>query len=135
MAVPVTGRVQHAPASPLFPLRLPIAIAIVTVFGLAGAAIDVMVHQEVRLVFGIGFGIGCGLAAMLVRREDVVRTIIWIPIVYFALLLIGTGLSGGNRPVNWLVLAIVFKAPVVVIGWGTAVAIGILRAITARRRD
>jgi hypothetical protein len=135
MAVPVTGQVQRAPASPLFPLSLPIAVAIVAVFGIAGAAIDVLAHQEVRLVFAIGFGIGCGIAAILVRREDVVRTVIWIPIVYFALLLIGTGISGGNRPVNWLVLAIVFKAPVVVIGWGAAVAIGILRAIAARRTD
>lgn len=134
MAVPVTGRVQHAPASSLLPLRLLPAIAIVTAFGLAGAAVDVVLGNEVRLSFGIGFGIGSALAALLVVRRDILRTIIWIPLVYFLLLLIGTGISGNKNPAEWLVLAVVFKAPVVMIGWSVAVVIGIVRAIAARSR-
>jgi hypothetical protein len=133
MAVPVTGHVQRSSAPSMFPMRLTLAVAVVAAFGLAGAAIDVILGNEVRVTFGIGFGIGAAIAALLVDRRDVVRTIIWIPIVYFVLLLIGTGISGNSHPGSWLVLAIVFKAPVVMIGWSVAVVIGIGRAIAARR--
>jgi len=133
MAVPVTGHVQRVSGAAPFPFSLLPAIVLVAVFGLLGAAVDVVLGQEVRLYFGIGFGIGCGLAALLVRREDILRTIIWIPLVYFALLLIGTATSGHSHPGSWLVLAVVFKAPVVMIGWGTAVVIGIARKIATRR--
>jgi hypothetical protein len=136
MAVPVTGHVQRAPASSsLFPLGLLPAIALITIAGLAGAALDVILGNEVRLWFGVGFGIGAGVATLIVDRRDIVRTIIAVPLAYSVLLLIGTGISGGSDPLEWLILAIVFKAPVVMIGWSVAVVIGLGRTIAARSRS
>jgi hypothetical protein len=121
---------SHGAMFPLSPLR---ALVVAGVCGAIGAAVDTAVGSyEVRTIFAVGFSIGAALAMLLVERRDMIRTLVWIPLVYVLLLLIGAAISGRSTAVSWFVLAFVFKAPVVLIATATAIVVAGLRAMLHR---
>lgn len=128
------GQITRRGADALFPLPTWQALAVATFFGLLGAAADTMLSNEVRTLFAVGFSLGAALAVLLVRRPDIVRTIVWLPLIYLVLLLIGAGVSGRHDAVSWLLLAFVFKAPVVLIATGVAIVLGAARLLGTRHQ-
>jgi hypothetical protein len=98
--------------------------------GLIGAILDAGTGHTVRLLFLIGFTIGCGLAATLVRRDEALATVVMAPIVYL-LMLIGGGLVTGGG-ITWYIEAFVVKAPVVLVATAVAALIAIPRSRVSR---
>lgn len=110
----------------LLPLNTLSALLLATLCGVIGAAADTAFSNEVRNYFAVGFSIGTALAVWYVRREDTIRTLVWIPLIYVVILfLAGAVHHPGQRYSDWIILAFVFKAPVIFI----TAAVGILAVI------
>lgn len=117
----------------LLPLSTLGALVVATAGGLIGAAADTAFSVEVRDFFAAGFSIGTAVALWSVRREDQLRTLVWIPLIYVAILLFaGVVHHPGTTYLDWLVLAFVFKAPVIFITAGVGVATLLVRRLAGR---
>jgi hypothetical protein len=117
----------------LLPLSVFSALALATICGVLGAAADTAFSDQVRNYFAAGFSIGTALAIWNVRREDTLRTLVWIPLIYVVILfLAGAVHHPGQRYTDWLVLAFVFKAPVIFITTGVGIIVALLRRLADR---
>jgi hypothetical protein len=116
------------------------AVAVALVLGLAGGAYDVLTGPGLRAVFAVCFIAGCGLAALLVHREDLRAAVVMPPLVYVVLALVGGAVertigSGSflTRQVLELVNALVLGAPVLLAATGLAFVIALVRRLSGRR--
>jgi hypothetical protein len=117
----------------LLPLSTASALLLATTCGLLGAAVDTAFSNEVRDYFAAGFSIGTALAIWFVRPGHVMRTLVWIPLIYVVILfLAGAVHHPGQRYSDWLILAFVFKAPVIFITAATGIVTAIVRRLAGR---
>jgi hypothetical protein len=106
------------------------AVVLVLLLGCVAGAIDLVTGQGLGLVFGIGFVLGCTLAALAVHSEDLRAMAVMPPLLYVALTLLGgvveprSETSGFlERQAVELASALVFNAPVLFVGTGLAVVV------------
>ena len=116
------------------------AVALALALGTAGGLVDVLTGSGLRAVFAVCFVAGCGLAALLVHREDLVAAVVIPPLVYCVLALLAGALeatAGGQsllvRQAIQLTDALVLGAPVLLTATGTALVVAVARAVTGRR--
>ncbi len=115
------------------PLSVPAALMLATGCGVLGAAADTAFSNEVRNFFAVGFSVGTAAALWWVRRTDITRTFVWIPLIYIVILfLAGAVHHPGQRYSDWLVLAVVFKAPVIFITTAVGLVVVAARGLTGR---
>ena len=117
------------------------AVAVALVLGLAGGTYDVVTGRGLREVFAVCFVAGCGLAALLVHREDLKAAVVMPPLVYVALALVGGAVertvgSGSflTRQALELVNALVLGAPVLAAATGLALVVAGARGLSGRAR-
>ncbi len=117
------------------------AVALALLLGLAGGAYDVVTGSGLRVVFAVCFIAGCGLAALLVHREDLKAAVVMPPLVYVVLALVGGAvertIGSGSllmRQVLALGNALVVGAPVLLAATGLALVIAVVRGVSGRRR-
>lgn len=128
----LSSSVRRAPSgtarwTPLF------ALVVATGGGVVGAALDAIFLNDVRTLFTVGFSIGTALALWFVRRGEVFRTFVWIPLIYIAILfLAGFVHHPGQTYTDWLILAVVFRAPVIFITTAVGLVVAVLRRIAGR---
>ncbi len=115
------------------------AVSIALVLGLAGATFDVMTGSGLRLVFAVCFVVGCVLAALLVHQEDLKTAVLMPPLVYVVLAFVGGALdpvgSGGSfltQQALEMANALVLGAPVLLTATGLALAVAVVRSLSAR---
>jgi cation transporter-like permease len=116
------------------------AVALALVLGMAGGAVDVATGPGLRTVFAVCFVVGCGLAALLVHREDLVAAVVMPPLVYVALALLGGAVEKAAEPGSFvtqqaleLVNALVLGAPVLISATAVALLVALARAVLGRR--
>lgn len=111
--------------------------AVLVLAGTAAVAgvLDVLAGSSLRLIFACGLVLGTVIAAVLVRRQDVLMVVFAPPLVFVAAsavaVLLGRGESGGtlvDLATSWLV----FGFPAMAVATGLAGAIALVR--TARHR-
>ena len=117
------------------------AVALALALGLAGGAYDVLTGPGLRAVFAVCFVAGCGLAALLVHREDLKAAVVMPPLVYVAIALVAgavdrTAGGGGllTRQALGLVNAVVLGAPVLLGGTALALVVALARGMGRRDR-
>jgi hypothetical protein len=116
------------------------AVALALGLGMVGGAWDVITGPGLRTVFGVFFVLGCGLAALLVHREDLRAAVVMPPLVYVALALLGGAVERAGEPGSFvnqqaleLVNALVLGAPVLLTATAVALVVAVGRALRARR--
>lgn len=116
------------------------AVALALVLGMAGGLVDVLTGPGLRTVFAICFVAGCGLAALLVHREDLVAAVVIPPLVYCVLALLAGAVESTvgsqsllTRQALELLNALVLGAPVLLTATGLALAIAVMRGALGRR--
>jgi hypothetical protein len=115
------------------------AVAVALGLGLVGGAWDVVTGTGLRTVFAVFFVLGCGLAALLVHREDLRAAVVMPPLVYVALAMLGgaverAGAPGSvvNKQTLELVNALVLGAPVLLAATALASVVAGTRAVLGR---
>lgn len=116
------------------------AVAVALVLGTAGGLVDVLTGPGLREVFAVSFVAGCGLAALLVHREDLVAAVVIPPIVYCVLALLAGSVEASAGSQSMLVRqaieltdALVLGAPVLLTATGAALVVAVARAVAGRR--
>lgn len=116
------------------------AIALALALGIAGGLVDVLTGPGLRSVFAVCFVIGCGLAAVLVHREDLVAAVVIPPFVYVVLALLAGAVESTvgdasmlTRQAIELMDALVLGAPVLLAATGLALVVAVGRAVSGRR--
>jgi hypothetical protein len=116
------------------------AVALALALGTAGGLVDVVTGSGLRTVFAVCFVAGCGLAALLVHREDLVAAVVIPPLVYCVLALLAGAVDAATGSQSLLVRqaiqltdALVLGAPVLLTATGAALVIAVGRAVTGRR--
>ena len=134
-----SGAASHVPVADRRGLTAAGAVARLLLLGLVGGAFDVLTGPGLREVFAVCFIAGCGLAALLVHREDLRAAVVMPPLVYVALALLGgaverTATSGSllTRQALELVNALVLGAPVLLTATALALVIALVRAYRTR---
>ena len=115
------------------------AAVVMTAFGAAGGAYDVLTGPGLRIVFAVFYVLGCALAALAVHRENLRPVIVMPPLVYAFLALTAAAFEGWGRSGSFLqgqVLelanAVVLGAPVLVFGFLTTLLLCLLRGAARR---
>ena len=72
------------------------AAVVMTAFGAAGGAFDVLTGPGLRTVFAVCYVLGCGLAALAVHRENLRPVIVMPPLVYAVLALTAAASRAGD---------------------------------------
>jgi hypothetical protein len=115
------------------------AAAVMTAFGAAGGAYDVLTGPGLRTVFAVFYVLGCGLAALAVHHEHLRPVIVMPPLVYACLALTAAGFEGWGRSGSFLqgqllelANAVVLGAPVLVFGFLTTLLLCLLRGAARR---
>jgi hypothetical protein len=107
--------------------------AVLLLVGIAGAAgvIDIVAGSALRLVFSAGLVLGALVAALLVRRRDLLTVVFAPPLVYLAAslvaVLLGRGEGGGDivdAAASWLV----YGFPAIAAATGAAAVVAAIRA-------
>ena len=116
------------------------AVTVALVLGLLGGAWDVATGPGLRAVFAVCFVLGCGLAALLVHREDLRAAVVMPPLVYVALALAGGAVERAGEPGSFvtrqaleLVNALALGAPVLLAATGLALLVALVRVLLVRR--
>jgi hypothetical protein len=141
---PRTDRHAHLPAGAhVGDKRGLTALGAVTValgLGMLGGAVDVVTGSGLRTVFAVCFVVGCGLAALLVHREDLRAAVVMPPLVYVALALLAGAVERAGDPGSFvgrqaleLVNALVLGAPVLLTATAVAVVVALARAVLGDR--
>ena len=104
-------------------------LVLVGVAGLAGV-VDVVAGDSLRLVFSAGLVLGTLIAALLVRRRDILTVVFAPPLVFLAAsvvaMLLGRGEAGGgliDLAASWLV----YGFPAMAIATGVAGVVALVR--------
>jgi hypothetical protein len=117
---------------------------LLSVFGFAGALLDLIAGHDLWVMFGIGFIGAAAVCSLRCHAEDLAATIVLPPLIYFVMAFIFTLIhprsgthSGGSR--QFLIDLggeLVFSAPILLAA--TLVALGLATArgrASARRRQ
>ncbi|HST66080.1 MAG TPA: DUF6542 domain-containing protein [Mycobacteriales bacterium] len=106
--------------------------AVLLLAGIAAVAgvLDVLAGSSLRLIFACGLVLGAVVAAVLVRRRDLLMVVFAPPLVFVAAsavaVLLGRGESGGtliDLATSWLV----FGFPAMAIATGAAAVVWLVR--------
>jgi hypothetical protein len=115
------------------------AVVLVMLLGGLAGAMDLLTGTGLGLIFGIGFVLGCTLAALAVHSEDLRAMAVMPPLLYVALTLAGgaveprTATSGFlERQLVELASALVFSAPVLFLATGVTVVVVLARWLGER---
>jgi hypothetical protein len=115
------------------------AAVVMTAFGAAGGAYDVLSGPGLRTAFAVCYVLGCALAALAVHREQLRPVIVMPPLVYAVLALTAAAFEGWGGSGSFLqgqVLelanAVVLGAPVLVFGFLTTLLLCLLRGAARR---
>jgi hypothetical protein len=127
---------RHPQAPPTAPPgrgpSLTAAGAVLVLAGVAGVAgvIDVVAGDSLRLVFSAGLVLGALIAALLVRRRDILTVVFAPPLVFLAgslvAMLLGRGEGGGgiiDLAASWLV----YGFPAMALATGVAGIVALVR--------
>jgi hypothetical protein len=107
--------------------------AVLVLCGIAGVAgvVDIVAGSALRLVFSAGLVLGALVAALLVRRRDLLTVVFAPPLVYLAAslvaVLLGRGEGGGDivdAAAGWLV----YGFPAIAAATGAAALVAGIRA-------
>jgi hypothetical protein len=116
------------------------AVAMALALGIAGGLVDVLTGPGLRSVFAVCFVAGCGLAALLVHREDLVAAVVIPPLVYCVLAVLAGSVEAvlGDQSVLTrqaieLTDALILGAPVLLTATGLALVVAVVRWATGRR--
>ncbi|HEY6746592.1 MAG TPA: DUF6542 domain-containing protein [Mycobacteriales bacterium] len=111
--------------------------AVLLLAGIAAVAgvLDVLAGSSLRLIFAVGLVLGALIAALLVRRRDLLMVVFAPPLVFVAAsavaVLLGRGESGGtliDLATSWLV----FGFPAMAVATGVAAAVWLVRRTRTR---
>jgi hypothetical protein len=108
------------------------AVLLVAILALLGGTFDVLTGVGLRLGFAVGLSLGTAIAALLVRRRDLLIVVFAPPLVYLASsLLFVLGSPGGAGSMNTLIDAsagwLVYGFPTIAAATGMAVVIAGIR--------
>lgn len=110
------------------------AAALVVALGLVGGGLDAVTGRGLGPVFAVTFVTGCGLAAALVHREDLMAAVVMPPLLYAVLaVVVGTFEAGGGGLIRAQLLelttALVLGAPVLLAATGLAAVVAVARGL------
>jgi hypothetical protein len=114
------------------------ATVLVLVLSGLGAGVDVATGTGLRTVFAVAFAIAAALAAATVHHEDLVASVVLVPLA-FALVggIAGIAEGSGLHSISKLLLAVanvmVTAAPALMIATGASAVIALLRWYAVRR--
>lgn len=116
------------------------AVALAVLLAVAGGLVDISTGTGFRTAFAVCFVAACGLAAVLVHRDDLRVAVFLPPLLYLAVALVAsnvakTSASGSllTRQALGLTSALVLSAPVLLVGTGLSLLIAIVRSLIGRR--
>jgi lysylphosphatidylglycerol synthetase-like protein (DUF2156 family) len=121
------------------------AALLVLILGTVGVLADLILSGQVGLMFGIGFVVGCLLAAGRVHQEDLAGVVVMPPLAYAAITLVvgfihpaagGSGAGLKNKAID-IGSELVLKAPILIVGVVIVIVIVLNRArrVRAARRE
>ena len=115
------------------------AAVVMTAFGAAGGAYDVLTGPGLRTVFAVFYVLGCVLAALAVHRESLRPVVVMPPLVYALLALTAAAFEGWGRAGSFLqgqalelANAVVLGAPVLVLGFLATLVLCLVRGAAHR---
>ena len=115
------------------------AAVVMTAFGAAGGAYDVLTGPGLRTVFAVFYVLGCVLAAFAVHRESLRPVVVMPPLVYALLALTAAAFEGWGRAGSFLqgqalelANAVVLGAPVLVLGFLATLVLCLVRGAARR---
>jgi hypothetical protein len=112
-------------------LSLRLAVGTTFVAGIFGAALDTVHGAPAKTLFAFFLAAGAAFATATVRRQNLVATVVAVPLTYFVLLLLGGFAAGGDFR-YWFVTSFIVKAPVVLIATAAAVVVAFARGAARR---
>lgn len=108
--------------------------------GLAGGLFDVLTGPGLRTVFAVCFVLGCALAALTVRRQDLVVVVVAPPLVHVVIALVAALVSGSSsvgsvlvRSALDLLTALVLAAPTLMLATLVTLLIAVARGLLRGR--
>lgn len=114
-------------------------VMLATGAGLFGAVIDVLTGAGLRTLFSLFFIAGCVAAAALVRRHDLLATVVLPPLVYLLIALLTAAVEISGAAGSWVAreafeagTSLVVHAPTLVVATGLAAAVAWFRAKAGR---
>ena len=114
-------------------------VTLTLLIGGAGAAVDLVTGNGLRLVFAVCFAAGATLTAALVHREDLRAAAVMPPLLYVILAVLGGAIdpqgATGSLPAKLalgLLNALVLGAPVLVSATLVSLAVVLVRAVRRR---
>jgi hypothetical protein len=115
------------------------ATLLVLVLGGLSAGVDVATGTGLRTVFAVAFTVAAALAAATVHHEDLVASVVLVPLAFALIagisgLAEGSNLHSASKVVLGVANVMVTAAPALMIATGVAAAIAVLRGYAARRR-
>jgi hypothetical protein len=126
------GRTRTAPA-PGPGLRGALAVLGVFLLTLAAAAADSYIGQGLGMITLVGLTLGTLVAALAVRRRDLLSVIVAPPLVFVAVAIVNIGLApSANLNLATLATLLVRGFPAMGIATGAAVLLSLFRLITRR---
>ena len=108
--------------------------------GLAGGLVDVLTGPGLGTVFTVCFVAGCVLAALSVRRQDLVVAVVAPPLVYATIALVAGVARGSSTSGSLLVrhgldlfTALVLEAPALMLATLLSLLVAVARGVLRRR--
>lgn len=135
---PALARAQTDTASRRPGLTAAAAVAVAVGLGLVGAIVDVLTGPGLRTTFAVCFVVGCGLAALGARRQDLLATVIAPPLVYAFLAVVGgvvnrlSDMPSVQQQALELATSLIIGAPVLLLATAVAALIAAPRALATR---
>jgi hypothetical protein len=116
------------------------ATIVVLILAALGAGVDVATGSGLRTVFTIAFVVAAALAAATVHGEDLLASVVLVPLVYalvaaVAGLVEGSGLGSLLKLVEAVAITMINAAPSLIMATATAAVIAGARAIANRRSE
>ncbi|MFL6238764.1 MAG: DUF6542 domain-containing protein [Actinomycetes bacterium] len=104
-----------------------------------GAGVDVVTGTGLRTVFAVAFTVAAALAAATVHHEDLLASVVIVPLCFAAVGLVsgiaeGSGLQGLSKIALGIANVMVTAAPALLLATAAAAVIASLRAYAVRRR-
>lgn len=107
--------------------------------GLAGGLYDVLTGPGLRLVFAVCFIAGAVLAALLVRRRDLLVAVVLPPLAYVVIALVSGAVRGSSTAGSFVVrqaldlfTALVLEAPALLVATAAALVVALVRGLGRR---
>lgn len=116
------------------------AVLLALGLGLAGGLVDVLTGPGLATAFAVCFVAGCVLAALRVRRQDLMVVVVAPPLVYTAIALVAGVLSGSSTSGSLLVrhgldlfTALVLEAPALMLATLLSLLVALARGLLRSR--